>query len=251
VFKAWGMTERNGAEIQITTHAFRHWLNTIAQLRGMSELDIAKWSGRDVSQNKAYNHVSPEERVAQIRDALDDGNAIGPMFEAAKLEGVRQPVDRRDFIDAQIGSALTTDCGICVHDYSLLPCSHHGDCLGCSENIFVKGDLKHSERVSMRLSLTQKQLSDAQHSIDKEGVGVDRWIEAHQTSVDRMSQMMAIHSDPEVPDGTIVSLSKGIRDSEIAMALRDRVEHGADVGVDGFLTSEPKLRNVLSEMWED
>jgi hypothetical protein len=151
IFKEWGFTETDGSEILITTHAFRHWLTTVGHLTNMNQLDIAKWSGRAVEQNKAYNHVSPEETLSQIRQALDDGTGIGPMFEAAKDQGIKRPVERQEFIDAQIGAALVTDIGICVHDYSLLPCQSHGDCLGCSENVFVKGDLKHRQRVELRL----------------------------------------------------------------------------------------------------
>ncbi|MFT2212940.1 hypothetical protein ACLJYM_13735 [Rhizobium giardinii] len=62
VFQRWDFTERDGSSIIITTHAFRHWLNTVAQFRGMSELDIAKWSGREASQNKAYDHVPSTAR---------------------------------------------------------------------------------------------------------------------------------------------------------------------------------------------
>lgn len=54
VFERYQFRERDGSAIRITSHAFRHWLNTVAQLRGMSDIDIAKWSGRDLQQNQAY-----------------------------------------------------------------------------------------------------------------------------------------------------------------------------------------------------
>lgn len=230
VFKAWGFSERDGSEIKITTHTFRHWLNTVAQLKGMSELDIAKWSGRDAAQNKSYNHVTSEEILSQIREALDNGRAVGPMFEAAKVQGVNRPVDRREFIDAQIGSALTTDFGICVHDYSLLPCQSHGDCLGCAENVFVKSDGMHRDKVLKRLLLAEKQLNDALAALDARTYGADRWLEAHQLSIARMRRMLAIHDDPGIADGTIVNLPDGAHDNEIAMAVRDRVERSKGDG---------------------
>lgn len=221
VFSRWGVTERDGSPIEITTHAFRHWLNTVAQFRGMSDLDIAKWSGRKVDQNQAYNHVSPDEILAQIREAVADGRAIGPMFEAAKSIGINQPVSQRDFFEAQIGSALVTDSGFCVHDYSLLPCQAHGDCLGCSENVFVKGDASHRSRISKRISLTEKQLSDATAAASDGLFGADRWVSHHAKAIQRMQEMLAIHDDPSIPDGTIINLGGGAQDNEVAMAMRD------------------------------
>ncbi len=228
VFEVHGFTERDGSKIKITTHSFRHWLNTVAQFKGMSDLDIAKWSGRDIQQNKAYNHVTSEEVLSQIKSALDDGTANGPMFEASRIQGPNRPVDPRDFVEAQIGSALVTDVGICVHDYSLLPCQEHGDCVGCSENVFAKGDLRHRENIQQRLNLANVQLGHALEAMGEEFDGVDRWVEAHRRNIDRLQRMLATHDDPSIRDGTIVSLAGGSRDNEVAMALRDRAREDED-----------------------
>ncbi|MCA1444087.1 hypothetical protein I6F07_28555 [Ensifer sp. IC4062] len=253
VFDRWDFKESDGSPIQISSHGFRHWLNTVAQLKGMSDLDIAKWSGRKVEQNQAYNHVSSDEVLDRIRDALDDGKGIGPMFEAAKVTGNRRPVDQREFLDAQIGSALVTELGICVHDYSLLPCQTHGDCLGCSENVFIKGDPKHKERVGKRLGLNQKQLDDAIRAMGSDFYGADRWVQAHEKSIGKLRKMLDVHDDPSIPDGTVVNIDGGSKDNEVAMALRDRqaikghrpkrneAPSDEDAGADG----------ILAAMWED
>ncbi|TCA66469.1 hypothetical protein [Rhizobium leguminosarum] len=250
VFERWELVERDGSPIKITTHAFRHWLNTVAQFRGMSDLDIAKWSGRDVAQNKSYNHVSPEEMLSQIRQALDDGNAIGPMFDAAKVQGVNQPVDRREFTEAQIGSALLSDFGICVHDYSLLPCQSYGDCLGCSENVFVKGDQTHRAKIVKRLTITEKQLDDALVAMGANYYGADKWVETHRRSIERMKQMLAIHDDPSIPDGTIVNPAEVSQDNAVAMAIRDRNALGHEVN-EGDLDDDPDLADIMAMMDED
>ncbi len=247
IFKSMGFTEKDGTDIKITTHSFRHWLNTISQLKGMSDLDIAKWSGREVEQNPTYNHVTAEETLSQIKAAVDNGNAIGPMFEAAKMRGVNLPVDRRDFLDAQIGSALVTDSGICVHDYSLLPCQSHGDCLGCSENVFVKGDAKHRAKIEKRLAMAEKQLQDALWATGEEYYGADRWVATHERGIARMRQMLSIHDDPTIPDGTIINLAHGALDNEIAMAVRDR----GDVADDVPLRIPVEMDEALCSMWEE
>lgn len=254
VFDRWDFKESDGRPIQISSHGFRHWLNTVAQLKGMSDLDIAKWSGRKVEQNKAYNHVSSEEVSSQIRDALDDGKGTGPMFEAAKVTGIRRPVDQREFLDAQIGSALVTELGICVHDYSLLPCQNHGNCLNCSENVFVKGDLKHRERVAKRLELTEKQLADALLAMGSDSYGADKWVQAHQKSIEKLRKILAIHDDPSIPDGTIVNLAGGSQDNEVAMALRDRQavkEHRPKRQDVPSKDEDADADNILVDMWDD
>lgn len=238
VFERWGLVEHDGLPIRMTSHAFRHWLNTVAHFRGMSDVDIAKWSGRDTSQNKAYNHVTPAEILTQIRTALDDGQAIGPMFEPSRVQGVNTPVDKREFIEAQIGSALITDYGICVHDYSLLPCQSHGDCLGCSENVFSKGDAGHLAKITGRLALAEKQLSSALAAVDVGAFGADRWVESHRRGIARLQKMLEMHSDPTIADGTFINLPDGALDNEVAMALRDRaalVGRGAHRELDGEL----------------
>lgn len=252
VFEQWKFTEKDGSPIRISSHGFRHWLNTVAQLKGMSDLDIAKWSGRHVQQNKAYNHVTPEETLSQIRAAFDDGSGIGPMFEAGKLVGINPPVNRREFADAQIGAALTTELGICVHDYALLPCQMHGDCLDCSENVFIKGDANHREKISKRHDMAVKQLDDALWAMGADYYGADRWVLSHEASIAKLRAILAIHDDPAVPDGTVVSLRGSSRDGEVAMALRDRDENGITIGVDLVAeeADEDRADEILGSMWD-
>lgn len=68
IFDRFGFYEEDGSSIHVTTHQFRHYLNTLAQAGGMSQLDIAKWSGRkDVRQNRHYDHETSDAVVARIR----------------------------------------------------------------------------------------------------------------------------------------------------------------------------------------
>ena len=81
VFERLDLYEDDGSPICITTHQFRHYLNTLAQAGGMSQLDIAKWSGRkDLGQNAAYDHVSDRQMLEKLRAAVGDGSRIcGPL----------------------------------------------------------------------------------------------------------------------------------------------------------------------------
>ncbi len=250
VFARWGFTDRDGTPIEITTHSFRHWLNTVAQIRGMSYLDIAKWRGRDPSQNQAYNHVTPEETHSQIRELLEENGGIGPLFEAANLERANRPVSRHDFLAAQIGSAHVTDYGICIHDYSLLPCQVLGDCLGCSENIFVKGDRKHHDRVEKRLELAKMQIDQSRQAEAEGTCGADRRTRDHQRKIEVMRSILAIHQDDSTPDGTIINLEAARQDNEIAMSIRDR-DANQGVGAQLDAPSAPNAADALRTMWDD
>ena len=86
IFTRFDFTEPDGSPIKITSHQFRHYLNTLAQAGGMSQLDIAKWSGRkDVRQNAAYDHVTPDQMLQKIRDAVgDESQMFGPLAELPK-----------------------------------------------------------------------------------------------------------------------------------------------------------------------
>lgn len=249
VFEEWDFAEADGTRIELGSHNFRHWLNTVAQLKGMSEVDIAMWSGREIQQNRAYDHVTPEETLSQIRAAFDDGTGIGPMFEAGRMVGINRPVDREEFVDAQIGAALTTELGICLHDYSLLPCQTHAACLDCSENVFIKGDTKHRDNIEKRLTLTQKQLDDALWAMGSDYFGADKWVLSHTASIAKMREMIAIHDDPSVPDGTVVNLRGASRDSEVAMAVRDRDERGGGPAT-GHADND-EADELLADMWKD
>jgi hypothetical protein len=144
------------------------------------------------------------------------------LFEAASSESINRPISKQAFLDSQIGSAHATDFGTCIHDYSLLPCQMFGDCLGCSENVFVKGDRKHRDKIEERLALATKQLEQSRQA-EAEGIyGADRWTQDHLKKIEKMHTILAIHRDDSIPDGTVINLEALSQDNEISMALRDR-----------------------------
>lgn len=54
-----------------------------------SQLDIAKWSGRkEVSQNRAYDHVSTDEMLLLIQDAV--GNEDMFLGQLSNIEGIKK-----------------------------------------------------------------------------------------------------------------------------------------------------------------
>ena len=229
MFDRGGFTEPDGSRIAMTSHAFRHWLNTMAQKGGLSQIDIARWSGRkSVTQNQAYNHVTAEELLASIRDAAGkagDIKVFGPMGEAAP----RDPVARADYLKMQIPAAHTTDLGFCVHEFALTPCQIHGDCVNCSEHVVVKGDPRQKANTTDRLAEGEYALAKALEGQKTSQFGADRWT-VHQTkTVERLRFVQKIHNDPMIPDGSIVQLSTPDMPSELRTAVEKRAEEEEDL----------------------
>lgn len=221
IFDRLGLTEPDGSPIRVTTHQFRHYLNTLAQAGGMSQLDIAKWSGRiDIRQNEAYNHVSADQMVAKIRQAIgDEAQMFGPLAKLPK----NIPISRDEFARLKIPTAHTTDFGFCVHDYTMMPCDLNADCINCDEHVCVKGDEHKAAMVKRRLIEAQDLLARATDATSEGYYGADRWMEHHQKTVERLTQLVEILDNPVVPLGSVIQLASvpGISHN-IEQALEDR-----------------------------
>jgi len=228
LFERYGFKEPDGSPIAMTSHQFRHWLNTIAQKGGLSQLDIARWSGRKkVEQNQAYNHITAEEFVATIKGVTvraEDVKVFGPIGELAP----RDPVERAEFLKMQMPAAHTTDVGFCIHDFALTPCQLHRDCANCSEHVIIKGDPRQKANVALRLEEAEQALAHA-HRGERDGqVGADRWTAHQAKTVERLKWMQKAHDDPAIPDGSIVQLPT----PEMPSQIRISVERRADTNVE-------------------
>lgn len=221
MFDRLGFTESDDSPIRVTTHQFRHYLNTLAQAGGMSQLDIAKWSGRiDIRQNEAYDHVSADQMVAKIRQSIgDESQMFGPLAKLPK----NIPISRDEFARLRIPTAHTTDFGFCVHDYTMMPCDQHADCINCNEHVCVKGNERKAAMVKRRLSEAQDLLVRAKAATSEGYYGADRWMEHHQKTVVRLMQLAEVLDNPSVPVGAVIQLAdvrEGAR--SIEQALEDR-----------------------------
>lgn len=222
MFGRLGFTEPDGSYIRVSTHQFRHYLNTLAQAGGMSQLDIAKWSGRvDVRQNEVYDHVSADQMVAKIRESIgDESHMFGPLAKLPK----NIPISRDEFTRLKIPTAHTTDFGFCVHDYTMMPCDRHADCINCNEHVCVKGDEGKALMVKRRLQDAQELLAHAEAATMKGYYGADRWMEHHEKTVQRLTQLTEILDNPAVPAGSVIQLADvPVVSWGIEQALEDRV----------------------------
>tara|TARA_R110002073_G_scaffold12154_37_gene54393 strand:+ start:7384 stop:9366 length:1983 start_codon:yes stop_codon:yes gene_type:complete len=225
IFSKFGFSEADGSEIRVNTHRFRHYLNTLAQAGGMSQLDIAKWSGRkDVRQNVVYDHVTPTQLLEKVRSAVGDSSQMfGPMAEIP----VNLPVSRDEFGRLRFPTAHTTDIGFCIHDYTMSPCELHRDCLNCQDLVCVKGDSAKTENLRTRLMDAKRFLDQAEQARESGYAGSDRWLEHQHLTVERLTELCRIMDDPAVPNGTCVQLGQKSAPMEIAGQSVAPVENAA------------------------
>jgi hypothetical protein len=222
IFDAFNCTEPDGRPIAVTSHQFRHYLNTLAQAGGLSQLDIAKWSGRkDIRQNEAYDHVSADEMLQIIREAVgDETKAVGPLANMPQ----QYLIKRDEFSRLLIPTAHTTDFGYCIHDYTMTPCQVHLDCINCQEHVCVKGDTAKTKRLRQQLEEAQNLLNQAESASNDGFYGSDRWLEHHRLTAERLRQLCAIMDDPKVPIGAVIQLNNIKSASRIKQAAITRAQ---------------------------
>lgn len=191
--------------LRINSHQFRHWLNTLAQGSNLSQVDIAKWSGRNsVRQNAFYDHVTSEEIVEQIRAKVGDhAKAIGPLADIPK----NLPLSRAEYAAMAVPTAHTTLYGFCIHDFAASPCEMFRNCLDCREHVCIKGLPDREERIERALELASSHLEQAKRAVADGAYGAEDWVATHQGAVDRLRDLLSILHDPQIEDGAIIQLS--------------------------------------------
>lgn len=245
VFENLGFFEADGSPVVIRTHQFRHYLNTLAQAGGMSELDIAKWSGRkDIRQNAVYNHVSDRDvqaRLSEIREEAKEQSSteLTPQVRISL-------VPREKFKEMGIQAAHTTDFGMCVHDFVMSPCSLHQDCINCNEQICIKGDKFGEANTRAKHEETAYLLSEARAAENEQIYGASRWVQHQQLTYDRLSELVAILDDPKVPKGALIRLTHIKPASRLQHAVEARKAIESRVKEQGLLqwTVEESKSNI-------
>ncbi|RYG38390.1 MAG: integrase [Burkholderiales bacterium] len=221
LFARFGFHEGDGTVVRITSHQFRHYLNTLAQMGGLSQLDIAKWSGRvDVGQNNGYDHESGRDVVEYVRKmACEEHKPVGPL---ARLKGVTL-IPRDEFARLKVPTAHTTEFGYCLHDFTMTPCQIHRDCMNCDEQVCIKGDHVREANLRRQREETRELLENAEEGQREGYAGADRWVEHQTLTLKRMDQLCEILDDPRVPIGALIQPSGVVPASRIGQAARERL----------------------------
>lgn len=220
IFKRFNFTEDDGSPIWLNTHQFRHYLNTLAQAGGLGQLDVAKWSGRvNVSQNRAYDHTSDHDVLARLRDAVrEDAGALSPLSRLHKVV----LIPRDEFARLRIPTAHTTEYGYCVHDFTMLPCQVHQDCINCNEQACIKGDEVREANIRRARDETRALLARAAEAEQDGDVGADAWVRHQKLTLNRLDNLCNIIDDPSVKPGAVIMLSDITPASRLEQAAQSR-----------------------------
>ena len=221
IFDRYGYKAEDGSRIKLTSHQARHLLNTIAQRGGLSQLQIAKWSGRaEAKQNRTYNHMSEYEMVALAEELDTSLTLFGPSGEVAK----HVPVSIQEFNTMEKGAVHVTEFGVCVHDFTMSPCDKYRDCLNCAEQVCVKGEKDKLARIKKRLKEVEKQYESAQKALSDGLAGADRWYEYHLSTLNRLKELVSIIENPSLPDGAQIKLRNDKAFSPLRRAIESKVD---------------------------
>jgi len=220
IFDRRGYRRADGKRIKLTSHQARHLLNTMAQRGGLSQLEIAKWSGRaEPKQNRTYNHMSEYEMVAKA-EALDTSLTLfGPSGEIEK----HLPITVQEFNTMEKGAVHITEFGVCVHDFTMSPCDKYRDCLNCSEQVCIKGETEKLSRIKARLVEVEQNFQAAKNAMNSGLAGADRWYEYHKNTFGRLQELVFILESPNVQDGAQIKLRNDKGFSPLRRAIESKV----------------------------
>ncbi|ENE2728162.1 TPA: hypothetical protein ACKP89_002311 [Stenotrophomonas maltophilia] len=217
LFDRMGLRNLDGTRITLTSHQLRHWLSTMSERAGMDDYSLARWAGRaKVSDNRHYDHRSPEERLEAARGLL-------PMQPAPLLERIkqRQPVTYQELGTDRLGTAKATLYGMCVHDYAMAPCQKQRECMTCKEHVCIKGDHVALDRIRLLEAQTEKLLQQATKAHEDGDFGADRWVDNHKWKLAHVKAMRIALEHPNVLEGAVLRIPDGHDPSPVRRALMD------------------------------
>ena len=184
IFARYGYYDIEGKPLLIRSHQPRHLLNTIAHYGEMSELDIAKWSGRvNVNQNRVYNHVSEEDMLDKIRAIKLN------MSNYCKMESIPSNESPVDFDNLYQGAIHLTEFGYCVHNYLVQPCSKINQFVEYNNETLNMKSVDRIRLQSVREKVIQL-INITQIAFENGDYGADKWLQYHKKNLERINKLL-------------------------------------------------------------
>jgi hypothetical protein len=190
--------ERKGllTRIYITSHQFRHFLNTYCQLHSnISEIEIARYFGRNyMGDNEAYDHTN---KAKLVMDNADDILASTGITREQAIDTMINftLVDSEEALETvqDLATTLITSIGLCKHDFHDSPCGKHYACLrGCSNYKRIKGEQAEIAELERIMAKQEAHIEDAKNAIDEKYWGANRWLTSQQELHDGCQKALAI-----------------------------------------------------------
>ncbi|MCC2607715.1 hypothetical protein [Planctobacterium marinum] len=199
-----------GEPISLTSHQFRHFLNTMLNLCDtVSELEVARYFGRRyLGDNETYDHTNKSKTVLDHADAILESHNVteAQLKEAATLFNM---VDSEEALEAiqDLTTTLVTAIGLCKHDYNESPCGKHYACLrGCSEYYRVKGRKSEIEEIKKIRDDAILRVNAGKESVDAEYFNANNWLRSHEVLLAGCEKALAIEQDKSIQVGERIQL---------------------------------------------
>jgi hypothetical protein len=195
VFSRRRLTNQDGTRMRIKTHAFRHWLNTLADHGGLSDIELALWMGRrDVRQNAAYKHGTVEQRITWAREMIKAGVLSGVIADT--YNRMNDPIEKETFLETFVSVAHFTPYGVCTHDFALDPCRYYLNCLlGCPEYLRTKGNEEERRSIRELRVFTARELEKAEQATERGEWGANNWVDFNRRVLAGADAALAVDAD--------------------------------------------------------
>jgi hypothetical protein len=226
VFARFNRLEPDGTVCVLRTHMLRRWLSSLVKHCGLSDALIAKWAGRDIDQNDAYNYPDKERDRKEMREAGMD--RMTPSTDGQPGDAGRLAVARFDqvlgnemnlavnvmtpeqYANMRVPSMHETPYGRCIRDYLMDPCEAPWECMNCSSQVCKKecariGPLK-IELQQEEANLAQMEAERAEAAAEGDAAAdyvsqIDNWLEFQQVHIAKLRELLSIMEDPLVKEG--------------------------------------------------
>ena len=219
IFERFESRNADGTPMRVTSKQFRHWLNTLVQRGGLSQVLVARWSGRkEIAQNSEYDHMSGYELGEAGRNLLQAGAVMG---ELADLHAQLPPVEREHLRDSIYETAHVTEIGMCDNSFISTPCPELGACSTCEQCTIIKGNKAARQRTQAVLDDTSWLHDRAVEEMNDETEGASNYVDAHAQRLAGLERILAIHDDGKIPDGTWVRPNATTPEQFAGAALKD------------------------------
>ncbi len=124
---------------------------------GADELDIARNAGRfRIKDNASYDHS-----IHSVSRRFMEDSTAKDVLDQTVVTSQAAPIDLQDVLSNRIDVSNLTEFGYCDLSWSGSPCSLLRDCVNCSHNICIKGDLRAEKNLRLRYSVVAEQLRRA------------------------------------------------------------------------------------------
>lgn len=232
----------DGQPLKVSSHAFRHFLNDQSRRGGLTEYEIALWSGRrKKAQNRAYDHITERERFEQVQEMLtvngEFKGVVNPSSAVAQLEEKKKrgviPIKPSEIAFDEAGAMHSTPWGVCVHDFNMSVCQSFGQCIACTDHRCLKGagatDQERLMRLKGLLPVKEMAFQSAKRRFDEGKSMNKKWVEMQWTALVTLKQLVQILEDPNVPDGSVIRLTHRSQ-SHMSRVLRSSTHKSLEAG---------------------